>query len=94
MRNRHESAMRADVGRYNCTTFCTQYIDVAVVNSADAFYIVLEHRENFDGVRTGNDCRAETDLALRSQGSGGTVHRENRKKLHYYRPLLGERVKN
>ena len=93
MRNRTQTATRADIGRYNSITLCTQYIDVAVVNSAAATYIALENGENLEGVRTGNDWRAATDLELRSHGSGGTAQRENSKKQHY-RDLLGERVEN
>jgi hypothetical protein len=92
LRNR-DGTVRADIGRYNSLTFCTQYIDVAVVNSAAATYIALENGENFEGIRTGTDWRAATALAIKAQGSGGTAHRENSKKDRY-RHLLGARVEN
>jgi hypothetical protein len=51
--NEHRNGeTRADIARYNTQTFCTQYIDVAIVNSAAATYIGLENRENFYDVST------------------------------------------
>jgi hypothetical protein len=91
---RRNGVTRADIARYNTQTlFCTQYIEVAIVNSAAAKYIGLEKGENFYGVSIGTDWRATADLAIRSQRSGGTVHCKNNKKFRYQK-LLGEHVDN
>ena len=42
-----QTATRADIGMYNRISLCTQYIDVAVVNSAAAAtYIALEKEKS------------------------------------------------
>jgi hypothetical protein len=92
-KERRNGVTRAYIARYNTQTLCTQYIEVAIVNSAAATYIGLEKEEKFYGVRIGTNWRAAANLAIRSQGSGRTAHCENKKKLRYQK-LLGQHVDN
>jgi hypothetical protein len=93
LRNRRHETVRADIGRYSRYSLITQYIDVAIVNSAAASYVALEQGDNYVGEIDGSDWRVEAGVAVGVQGSGGTAHRE-KSKVERYRRILGDKVDN